>query len=56
MIFQCSTECDDNKFGQDCREECGNCVNDEQYHHINGICMNGCDWGFQGILCGIGCT
>ena len=36
-----SIECDGNKFGQGCAEECGNCVNDEQCHHINGDC--GCE-------------
>ena len=51
IFFQFSTECNGNSFGQDCGEECGNCDNDEQCHHINGTCLNGCKRGFQGIQC-----
>ena len=41
-------------FGQNCGEKCGECVNDEQCHHINGTCLNGCDRGFQGHECNEG--
>ena len=54
MINLLSKECDSNTFGQDCVEECGNCVNDEQCHHINGTCLHGCKRGFQGIECNQG--
>lgn len=30
---------------------CGNCIESEQCHHINGTCMNGCDRGYQGLHC-----
>ena len=46
-----STECDGHTFGQDCAEACGNCVNDEQCHHINGTCLNGCKLGYKGQQC-----
>nr|XP_022306974.1 multiple epidermal growth factor-like domains protein 10 isoform X1 [Crassostrea virginica] len=51
----CENECDGNTYGGDCGEECGECVNDEQCHHINGTCLNGCDRGFQGLGCNQGC-
>ena len=54
ILFLFSTECDGKTFGQDCGKECGECVNDEQCHHINGTCLNGCDRGFQGHECNEG--
>ena len=45
------TECGNGTFGQDCSESCGTCLREEQCHHVNGICMNGCDRGFQGNKC-----
>ena len=51
LIFKCYTVCDGNTFGQDCGEECGECVNDEQCHHINGTCLNGCKRGYKGQQC-----
>ena len=33
---------------------CGNCLNETQCNHINGSCMNGCDPGWEGDLCGNG--
>ena len=53
-MFGFSIECDHNTFGKHCEEECGGCVNDEQCHHINGTCLNGCKRGFQGIMCNQG--
>ena len=38
-------------FGENCTEHCGNCLNSEQCHHINGTCMNGCDRGYEGLYC-----
>ena len=55
-LFLFSTECDGNKFGQNCEEECGECVNGEQCHHINGTCPSGCKRGFQGLHCNQGKT
>ena len=54
LIFECYTECDGDTFGQDCREECGECVNDEHCHHINGTCLNGCKRGYNGLQCNQG--
>ena len=44
-------ECDNNTFGQDCTGVCGNCMEKKQCHHIAGICLHGCDPGFQGLRC-----
>ena len=43
-------ECANGKFGQDCNERCGECV-EEQCHHVNGSCVNGCKPGYKGIKC-----
>ena len=51
LLVGCSTECDGHKFGQGYAEECGQCVNDEQCHHINGTCLNGCKLGYKGQQC-----
>lgn len=45
------TECDGGNFGQDCSNKCGNCLQNEQCHHINGSCMNGCNPGYYGTYC-----
>ena len=54
ILFSYLTECDGNTYGQDCGEECGECVNGEQCHHINGTCLNGCKPGYQGQQCNQG--
>lgn len=47
----CITECNGKSYGQKCQQNCGNCKNNEQCHHVNGSCMNGCDSGFYGTKC-----
>lgn len=47
----CIEACNQRKYGENCSMPCGHCVDSEQCHHINGICMNGCDSGFAGINC-----
>ena len=44
-------ECVNGTFGQDCNERCGECVEKEQCHHVNGSCVNGCKPGYRGIRC-----
>ena len=46
-----STECKAGEFGQNCTESCGNCVQNEACHHVNGSCLNGCDAGYEGTNC-----
>ena len=48
------TECDGKMFGKDCTESCGKCLNNDQCHHVNGSCVNGCSPGYYGINCTIG--
>lgn len=38
-------------YGQNCRTPCGHCLDSEQCHPINGMCVNGCDNGYQGLYC-----
>ena len=51
IIEYLPTECDGGMFGQHCNQSCGKCVNNEQCHHINGSCLNGCDSGYHGTYC-----
>ena len=44
-------ECGNNTFGKGCTGVCGHCSENEQCHHINGSCLNGCDPGFRGLKC-----
>lgn len=41
-------------YGLECKQICGNCINKEQCHHVNGSCLNGCDNGFYGTRCDLG--
>ena len=41
-------------FGENCSESCGNCLDGEQCHHVNGTCDNGCAAGWQGEMCRTG--
>ena len=45
------SECDDGRYGQNCSNICGFCLNKEQCDVINGTCMNGCDIGYSGDYC-----
>lgn len=51
MLLWLSTECDARTFGPNCAETCGNCAGNEQCHHVNATCLNGCNPGFQGLNC-----
>ena len=44
-------ECNYGMFGTNCSEKCGNCLNLDQCHHINGSCLDDCAPGFQGVTC-----
>lgn len=45
------TACSGGVYGQNCSLPCGQCLDNEQCHHINGTCMNGCGKGYQGLNC-----
>jgi hypothetical protein len=47
----CILACDNGTYGLNCDFHCGACLNSEQCDHVNEICLNGCDPGFQGRLC-----
>ena len=43
--------CSNGTFGQDCNEQCGECLGKEQCNYVNGTCVKGCNSGYQGIMC-----
>lgn len=45
------TECPLGTFGNNCRRECGYCLEKYHCHHINGSCFNGCLQGYRGEQC-----
>ena len=45
------TVCDGKKYGVNCTEDCGSCLNLEQCHHVNGSCLNGCNAGYRSQDC-----
>ncbi|XP_062566844.1 multiple epidermal growth factor-like domains protein 10 [Saccostrea cucullata] len=47
----CDKECSGRRFGQNCEDFCGDCLDFEQCHHVNGKCQNGCERGYQGTRC-----
>lgn len=47
----CVLACRSEFYGIDCIEECGQCRDIDQCHHINGTCLTGCAAGYQGDLC-----
>nr|XP_034322209.1 platelet endothelial aggregation receptor 1-like isoform X1 [Crassostrea gigas] len=47
----CKNKCSVGKFGQNCSYLCGNCLQKEQCHHINGTCLNGCVENYNGNYC-----
>ena len=49
-----SKECAKGYYGDGCSEVCGHCVDQNDCHHINGTCFNGCKEGYMGNLCKTG--
>lgn len=38
-------------YGVNCVEKCGICKNNEICDIVNGMCLNGCVVGYNGIVC-----
>lgn len=51
IYFFVFIECDGGLFGMNCSIPCKHCLNNQQCHHINGACANGCDPGYIGNTC-----
>ena len=47
-------ECNDFKYGLECKETCGDCYQGEQCNHVTGVCLTGCDAGVYGDKCVMG--
>ncbi|XP_061190948.1 dendrite extension defective protein 1-like [Saccostrea echinata] len=52
---RCSQVCNDLRYGLGCAFTCGHCSEDETCHHVNGTCMNGCNYGVEGDKCQNAC-
>ena len=50
-ILLLNIECSDGTYGKKCQDMCGYCADLDVCHHTNGSCPNGCEAGYQGILC-----
>lgn len=44
-------DCEIGSYGVDCSETCGHCLDVRQCSNSNGICLKGCDAGYQGAIC-----
>lgn len=42
-----SLECPAGLYGEHCSNNCGNCLNNTNCHHVNGTCSEGCEPGYQ---------
>lgn len=46
-----SLECPAGLYGEHCSNNCGNCLNNTNCHHVNGTCSEGCEPGYQEHNC-----
>ncbi|XP_061165549.1 multiple epidermal growth factor-like domains protein 11 [Saccostrea echinata] len=51
----CEQQCNMRKYGEDCSQDCGVCLDYKQCDHINGTCDEGCDSGYYDLLCKTEC-
>ncbi|XP_052695927.1 multiple epidermal growth factor-like domains protein 9 [Crassostrea angulata] len=49
--LRCEHHCATNKYGTDCAEDCGHCVNGRICNPFNGFCYAGCEIGYYGSQC-----
>lgn len=49
LLFK--TACSAGFYGFGCKQKCGNCLDVNKCLHTNGVCLTGCDVGYQGELC-----
>lgn len=45
------TECVNGQYGDGCENVCGQCADFSQCHHVNGVCLSGCNPGYTGKGC-----
>lgn len=50
-ILHVSTACVNGTYGLDCNKTCGHCREVHQCFHADGVCLTGCDIGYQGSFC-----
>lgn len=46
-----SLECDIGRYGYDCYDTCGHCIDPAECNHVTGTCRTGCAAGCRGRLC-----
>lgn len=46
-----SIGCDDGTFGTNCSGTCGHCHKGQPCDKRTGVCLTGCDSGYDGIYC-----
>ncbi|XP_046583610.1 multiple epidermal growth factor-like domains protein 11 isoform X2 [Haliotis rubra] len=47
----CAQVCSLGSFGENCSEECGQCLDTSDCHHVNGTCITGCVNGWTNHTC-----
>lgn len=50
-LFHLFSVCSFGTYGNNCKEECGNCRDKTTCNHIDGSCATGCSAGYNGTLC-----
>ena len=43
--------CQIGTYGENCKEHCGLCLNNDDCYHVNGTCVKGCLPGYMGDKC-----
>lgn len=51
MLDTFFVECQNNKYGAECSEDCGHCLDGTQCDNVNGTCYNGCEAGYHKTRC-----
>lgn len=56
IFFLSFLECSAGYYGENCSVSCGHCLNKTACDHITGICIQGCEPGYQAVNCTQGKT
>lgn len=53
--LRCEHYCETHKYGAECAEDCGHCINGRKCNPFNGFCYAGCETGYYGSQCKMEC-